>query len=227
MLPEIPAPARLCLRVWAVRLLGKDDLEMRFRLALLFLALALSVFSAFAQDSQSSELSVSFAGNFQKQAQGQGTVDNPSYSAGLLATYRYYFNRWSALEVNYDYTNFTQYYSPGGLATHSRANEYTLAYVNTLGVPKNASIKPFVEAGTGALIFSPAAPGGLPVGALAQTRPVLVFGGGADWRATRWFSLRAGYEGLLYQAPDFTLQSQLTNAPTMMSIPYAGIVFRF
>jgi hypothetical protein len=199
---------------------------MHPKVAILFLILALSALPSFAQENEGSELSASFAGNFQKQAQGQGTTDSPSDSAGLLVSYRYYFNRWSALEVNYDYTNFTQYYSPSGVATHSRANQYTLAYVNTLGTPRTAPIRPFVEAGTGALIFTPADPGAA-AGAVIQPRPVFLFGGGVDWRASRWISVRAGYQGLIYQAPDFTLPSQLTNATTIMSVPYVGLVFRF
>jgi opacity protein-like surface antigen len=202
---------------------------MRFKSAVMVCAVALFMFAlpALAQDSGGSEVSVDFTGNFQSQTSGLGVTDNPTYSGGFLANYRYHFNDWSAIEVNYDYTRFSQYYYPSSDSiTQANAQEFTLAYVNTLGTKPTARIRPFVEAGTGVLVFSPINAGSTVAG-LTDGRPVFLYGAGVDWRATPRISLRVGYRGLLYKAPDFSVSSQLTNAFTNMSEPYVGVAFRF
>jgi opacity protein-like surface antigen len=202
---------------------------MRFKSAVLVCAVAaLFAFALpeLAQDGARSEVSVDFTGNFQSQAIGLGVTDSPTYSGGFLANYRYHFNDWSAIEVNYDYTRFSQDYSAGGSITQANAQEFTLAYVNTLGVRPGARIKPFVEVGTGALIFSPVNAGSTVAG-LTDGRPAFLYGAGLDYRLMRRVSLRVGYRGLLYKAPDFAVPSQTTNAFANMSEPYVGVAFRF
>jgi outer membrane immunogenic protein len=202
---------------------------MRIKSTLLVCAVALLTFAlpALAQDGARSEVSADFTGNFQKDASGLGVTDSPTYSGGVLANYRYYFNGWSAIEFNYSYTRFTQNYFPsGGSITQAKAQEFTLAYVNTLGTRPSTRIRPFVEAGTGGLIFSPV-PAGSTVDGLTQDRAVFLFGAGAEWRATPRISLRVGYRGLVYKAPDFAVSTQVTNATTLMSEPYVGVAFRF
>jgi outer membrane immunogenic protein len=202
---------------------------MRFKSVVLVCAAALFTFAlpALAQDNGRSEVSVDFTGNFQKQASGLGITDSPTYSGGFLANYRYHFNDWSAIEVNYDYTRFSQYYYPaGGSITQANVQEFTLAYVNTLGTKPTARFRPFVEAGTGGLIFSPVAAGST-VSGLTDDRAAFLYGAGVDWRATPRISVRLGYRGLIYKAPDFAVSSQLTNAVTNMSEPYVGVAFHF
>jgi hypothetical protein len=75
------------------------------KVSLLVAALALLSLPALAQESNS-EVSANVTGNFQGQPSGLGVTDTPSYSAGLLVNYRYHFNHWSAVEVNYGYTRF-------------------------------------------------------------------------------------------------------------------------
>ncbi|HVB85611.1 MAG TPA: outer membrane beta-barrel protein [Candidatus Dormibacteraeota bacterium] len=198
---------------------------MRIKAAVLALALSLFCLPALAQFNGRSEVSVDFTGNFQKQATGFGITDSPSYSGGFLINYRYHFDRWSALEVNYGRTNFTQYYSTGD-QTQSNANEVTFAYVNTFGVSRHARFRPFVEAGTGGLIFSPIQAGSLSA-PLTQDRVAFLYGGGVDWRAMHHVAVRLGYRGLIYKAPDFALGDQTTNALTQMAEPYVGVVFHF
>jgi opacity protein-like surface antigen len=195
--------------------------------AMLVVVFALLAFPTLGQGGGQSEVSINFSGNFQAQTEGLGVTDTASYSGGILVNYRYHFNRWSAIEVNYDHSRFTQRYTPAVTATQANANEFTMAYVNTFGRPANASFEPFIEAGTGALIFSPIQAGST-VGALKQNRAVFLFGGGLEWRPIRHISLRLGYRGLIYQAPDFLIAGQqTTNAVTTMSEPYAGVAIRF
>jgi outer membrane immunogenic protein len=202
---------------------------MRIKSTLLVCAVALFAFAlpAPAQDSARSEISADFTGDFQTQASGLGITDSPTYSGGVLANYRYHFSDWGAIEFNYSYTRFTQNYFPSSDSiTQANAQEFTLAYVSTLGTKSSARIRPFVEAGTGGLIFSPVANGST-VDGLTQDRAVFLFGAGAEWRAMRNISLRIGYRGLVYKAPDFAVPSQVTNATTLMSEPYVGVAFRF
>ncbi|MGH9715254.1 MAG: outer membrane beta-barrel protein [Candidatus Acidiferrales bacterium] len=198
---------------------------MRIKTAILVLALSLFCIPALAQLNGQSEVSADFTGNFQKQATGLGLTDTPSDSGGLLLNYRYHFNNWSAIEVNYGRTRFTQYYSSGD-QTQSNANELTLAYVNTFGVSPDARFRPFVEAGTGGLIFAPVMAGSFS-DPLTQDRMVFLYGGGVDFNATHNFSVRLGYRGLIYKAPDFALGDQTANALTQMAEPYVGVVFHF
>jgi opacity protein-like surface antigen len=142
-----------------------------------------------------------------------------------LANYRFHFNDWNGIEANYAYTKFSQYYTPGFTA-QAQANEFTVAYVNNLGRPAKAKIRPFVEAGTGLLIFSPV-PAGSTTNGTRQDRAVFLFGGGVDWHIKRNISVRLGFRDLIYTAPDFAVGVQVTKAATQMPEPYAGIAFRF
>jgi outer membrane immunogenic protein len=173
-----------------------------------------------------SEVSANFTGNFQKQSSGQGVTDNPTYSGGLLVNYRYHFNRWSALEVNYGYTRYSNNYSTGS-STQSNSQEATFAYQFTFGIPRDARLHPFVEAGTGAIFFGSPIAAGSTAGGLSQDRAVFLYGGGVTYRLKGPFSAQLGYRGLLYRTPDFTLTSQFTNATTHRAEPYAGLTFRF
>jgi opacity protein-like surface antigen len=197
---------------------------MRIKISLLAAVLALSSSPALAQQG-ASEVSANFTGNFQKQASGLGVTDTPTYSGGVLINYRYHFNRWSAVEVNYSYTRFSQRYSSGSF-TQADANEATFAYLFTFGIANEARFRPFLEAGTGALFFSPIAAGSNSGGA-SQNRAALLYGAGTTYRLIGNLSLQVGYRGLVYVAPDFTVGTQLTNAKTQMAEPYAGLTFRF
>jgi opacity protein-like surface antigen len=197
---------------------------MRIKIGLLVATLALLSLPALAQDGNS-EVSANFTGNFQKEASGFGSTDSPTYSAGVLVNYRYHFNRWSAVEANYGNTLFSQIYSSGNF-TQARVQEATLAYVFTFGVAREARFHPFVEAGTGALFFSPVTAGSS-TGVVSQNRAALLYGAGVAYRLTERFSVQAGYRGLVYTAPDFALPTQVTNARTNMAEPYVGVSFRF
>ncbi len=195
------------------------------KISLILAIAALFCIPAFAQNGNS-EISANFTGNFQNAATGLGVTDTPTYSGGLLVNYRYHFNRWSAIEANYSYTQFSQSYSSGTLS-QATMNEASLAYQFTFGISREARFHPFLEAGTGALFFSsPITPGSTTTG-LSQTRPALLYGGGVSYRLIRGLSVQAGYRGLVYKAADFSVANQITNASTHMAEPYVGLTFRF
>jgi outer membrane immunogenic protein len=199
----------------------------RIQSSALFVMFVLFALPVSAQDAGHSEVAVNFTGNFQAQTKGLGVTDTASDAGGALAVYRYHFNKWSAIEVNYSYARFSQNYSPsGGSITQANAQEFTLAYVNSLGTKPSLRIRPFVEAGTGGVVFSPVSAGST-VSGVTEDRAVFLMGAGADWRAFRRISLRLGYRALVYKAPDFAVPAQMTNATTIMSEPYVGVVIRF
>lgn len=197
---------------------------MQIKISLLLAALALLSLPALAQVGNS-EVSANFTGNFQMEARGFGITDSPTYSGGLLINYRYHFNRWSALEANYGNTLFSQVYD-SGTVTQARVQEATFAYLFTFAVEREARFHPFLEAGTGALFFSPVTAGSSD-GVVGQNRGVFLYGAGAAYRITDRFSVQAGYRGLVYTAPDFALPTQVTNARTQMAEPYVGVSLRF
>jgi opacity protein-like surface antigen len=197
---------------------------MRIKIGLLCAALALLSLPALAQNGNS-EVSANFTGNFQKQANGFGVIDTASDSGGFVVNYRYHFNRWSAVEANYGNTLFSQVYN-SGTVTQARVQEATFAYMFTFGVDRDARFHPFLEAGTGALFFSPTVLGSTGP-AVSQNRPVLLYGGGVAYRLTHRFSVQGGYRGLVYTAADFSVPTQVTNAKTNMAEPYVGVSYRF
>ena len=197
---------------------------MRIKIGLLLAALVVLSLPVLAQNGNS-EVSANFTGNFQKQANGFGVTDTATDSGGFLVNYRYHFNRWSAVEANYGNTLFSQVYNTGSV-TQARVQEATFAYMFTFGVDRDARFHPFLEAGTGALFFSPTIAGST-APAVSQNRPVLLYGGGVAYRLTNRFSVQAGYRGLVYTAADFSVPTQVTNAKTNMAEPYVGVSFRF
>jgi hypothetical protein len=166
----------------------------------------------------------------QSTVSGQNVTDSPTRSFGYLLNFRYHFNSWGAIEVNYDHTRYTQYYSgsTGIISSWTQANakEATMAFVFQFWSRFNGRLQPFAEGGTGGMFWSPV-PAGSVGGPYNENRFVLLYGGGVNWKAFGRFGLRAGYRGLFFTAPDFNVNGQFTNHRTMMKEPYAGITYRF
>jgi opacity protein-like surface antigen len=204
---------------------------MRMKAAVLtaFAALAVVCTPAMAQGNHS-EFSADFTGNYQSTVSGQNVTDRPSYSGGFLVNYRLHFNDWGAVELNYSRTRYTQVYSgsTGNITSWSQATaqEATMAFVYSFASRLNGRLIPFAEVGTGGLFWTPIGAGSVG-GPYSQSRPVLLYGGGLNWKAFGHFSLRVGYRGLLFTAPDFNVNGQFTNARTQMKQPYAGVTYRF
>jgi len=233
---NVPFLARTCVNIG---LPPKERLEnergeyliMRMKAAVLivFVALAVACTPAIAQGNRS-EFSGDFTGNYQSGVSGQNVTDSPTYSGGFLVNYRFHFNNWGALELNYSRTRYTQFYS-GGTGTitswsQASAQEATMAFVYSFGSQLNGRLTPFAEVGTGGVFWTPIAAGSVG-GPFSQSRPALLYGGGFNWKAFGHFSLRVGYRGLLFTAPDFNVNGQFTNARTQLKQPYAGITYRF
>jgi outer membrane immunogenic protein len=183
---------------------------------------ALASVSAFAQGGEEyskQDVSVQVVGSFVKSTWDKGVEQTASNSGGVLASYRYFFNKNSGVEGNYAYTNNTQSYGPLGVDT--RSHEVSGAYV--FRVPMK-HFTPFVLAGAGALIFDP----NNFAGASTQTRAAFVYGGGADFNIGSHVFLRAEYRGLVYNSPTYKLSAfDGLDRVTHRAEPSIGFGYRF
>jgi opacity protein-like surface antigen len=196
--------------------------------------------SAFSQEeapAYRSEATVQALGSFLKSTTAKGVEQSATHSGGVLASYRFFFDRHNGVEVNYGYQRNTQSYGltngPLGLATD--AHEFSADYVLRFPMKRWS---PFVLGGVGALVFDP---GSVPQSTLAgflapntpgsattQTRAAFIYGGGADLNLTSRFYLRAEYRGFVYNSPtyDFPGLSGFDRV-THRAQPSIGFGFRF
>lgn len=179
---------------------------------------------AFSQENEAarSDVTVQVLGSFLTTTTNNGVQQSATNSGGVLATYRYFFNRYNGVEANYGYALNTQNYNVAGAVTgvSAYAHEFTAAYVFRL--PRKRWT-PFALAGTGGLLFDP----NNVSGASTQTRATFVYGGGADFNLTRRIYLRAEYRGFVYNSPTFGLDAlEGTARTTHRAEPSIGFGFR-
>jgi opacity protein-like surface antigen len=188
---------------------------------LAFGAVSMSM-AAFAQEDYTrfkNEATVQALGSFVKQTTEAGTSQDSTNSAGVLGTYRFWFNRHNGVEANYAWTTNTERYDAFGVDNNS--HEISAAYVFRMPMKRWS---PFVLGGAGALIFDPknfAA-------ASAQTRAAFVYGGGADVNLTDHLFVRAEYRGFVYNSPTYDLASvKGFDRVTHRAEPTIGFGWRF
>jgi outer membrane immunogenic protein len=206
----------------------------------LFAGTLLTQTPAFSQEeapASRSEVSVQALGSFVKSTNLNGVEQSATNSGGVLASYRFFFDRHNGVEVNYGYERNSQNYglTNGPLGIGSNAHEVSADYI--LRFPARRW-SPFVLAGVGALIFDPrnvsqsALAGFLQPGSQgnvsAQTRASFIYGGGADFKLTSHLFLRAEYRGFVYNSPtyDFSGLSGLDRT-THRAQPSIGFGYRF
>jgi outer membrane immunogenic protein len=206
----------------------------------LFAGTLLTQLPAFSQEdtlASRSEVSVQALGSFVKSTTMNGVDQSATNSGGILASYRFYFNRHHGIEANYGYERNTQSYglANGPLGLGTNAHEISADYI--LRFPEGRW-SPFVLAGVGALVFDPrnvsqsGLSGFLPTGAQGtastQTRPSFIYGGGADFNLTNHIFVRAEYRGFVYNSPtyDFPGLSGLDRT-THRAEPSIGFGYRF
>jgi outer membrane immunogenic protein len=159
---------------------------------------ALIATSAFAQEETAykSDVAVQAFGSFVKNTTQNGVEQTASNSGGVLASYRFFFNRNNGVELDYGYSLNTQSYSGQGVPSYS--HEGSAAYVFRL---PQRHWSPFVLAGAGGLVFDPK---GF-TAASTQGRAAFVYGAGADFKLSQRVFVRAEYRGLVYNSPTFDL----------------------
>jgi outer membrane immunogenic protein len=185
---------------------------------------AVAALPAFSQErGGGSEASVQVLGSFVKTTTDNGVQQGATNSGGVLASYRYFFNKNHGVEVNYGYSLNSQTFglTSGVLGVKADQHEVTAAYVYRRPL---RYLTPFVEAGVGGLVFNPS---DVP-GASTQARAAFVYGGGADFNVTKRVFVRAEYRGLVYTSPTFDLAPVLaTDRVTHRAEPSIGFGYRF
>ncbi len=152
----------------------------------------------------------------------------PSYTGGVLLSYRYLLTPHSALEANYSFAQNTNYftYNGGSGAVHSRQQELTTAYVFGLTF-KNYN--PFVEAGVGGVQFTPILEGTSKLDSKTNTGVGALFGGGVAYEISPSFDIRLQYRGIFVKAPDYKLPGDIfkTSRYEVVSMPAIGVAYHF
>lgn len=191
--------AGLVLEVFLHQQKGAKTQMFKNQLAAFTIATALTSFTAFAQEDYTrfkSDASVQTLGSFVKETTDNGIDQGATDSAGVVATYRYYFSRHHGVEANYSWTSNTHTYT--GFGTDTTSHETSAAYVFRMPMKRWS---PFVLAGAGALVFDPKNF----AGANTQTRAAFVYGAGTDINLTDHLFVRGEYRGFVYNSPTFDL----------------------
>jgi outer membrane immunogenic protein len=185
-------------------------------------SLALPAFSQ-SEDPGKNEVSVQALGSFVKSTTENGVQNSATNSGGVLASYRFFFDRHSGVEANYGYTLNTQNFlsSTAPVSVKNYSHEVSAAYVFRVPLKR---FTPFVLAGAGALIFDPKDLQGVN----SQTRASFVYGGGADFDISRHVFVRAEYRGFVYNSPTYDLPGLAgTDRITHRAEPSIGFGYRF
>ena len=193
---------------------------MKRIVVMLSVMLALGSF-VWAQEAKN-EVTIQGDGFFTKDSTNKGVENNPTYSGGFLAGYRYNLNNRFALEADYDYFRNSQDYPKSG-GTDIKTNVSAITGAAVVKLPEFKKVRPFALAGGGGIIFDPHDAKSIET----QARGSFVYGGGADVPLMKHVALRAEYRGFVYKAPDFDRSDLKTDKFTHSAVPSAGLVFTF
>ena len=227
----------------------RSTLEVQDRMkkiSLLFLLLPMLATASFAQES-SQDACVSGTVVFPPYVTGQGVYQSgclaPSiatsavnstssgggtcYGPGVLASYRYMVTPRSALEVNYQWSQFYTNYiaNVNNVNIHTRMQEISAAYVFNFTF---RNWNPFLEAGPGAFIFSALDDRGTQQFNPKRTTNIgALYGAGIAYELSPSFDIRAEYRGIIMKAPDFGFAQFDTKRYYNVNVPAIGIAYHF
>ncbi len=190
-------------------------------------ALILSAMTAFGQESRQ-DVSVSAYGLLAPNVTGNAVHMTTTRTVGFLGSYRYLLTPRSGLELNYSFAqNSNKYitsFIPNG-RIHTRQQELSAAYVYNMTFKR---FNPFVEAGPGAMIYTPIKDYGTNnLDAKGNTRIGAMFGAGVAYEISPSFDVRAEYRGWVAKAPDFGISDIKTNRYEVLSMPAIGVAYHF
>jgi opacity protein-like surface antigen len=189
-----------------------------------------------AQESRQ-DVSASFIGVYAPSVNGRGVEPmTTTTTGGFLGSYRYMLTPRSALELNYSWAqNSIKYRNPSaGIGTapgsaggrvHARQQELSGAYVYSRTYKR---YNPFLEAGIGAMIFTPILDNGTNEKDLKQTTSVgALFGGGMAYEINPSFDVRVEYRGFLMKAPSFGFDPFSSSRYYVLMTPSLGVAYHF
>ena len=180
----------------------------------------------FAQESRQ-DVSVSAIGTYQPTITGNAVTQTSTLGKGVLLGYRFMLTPSSALEGNYQYSQFNmKYVSPFSSARfHNSMQEGSVAYVRSF-VYKN--FNPFAEAGVGMLLFDPINDTGTTTNAGTRTKAIgALFGGGIAYELSPSWDLRVQYRAFVLKSIDFGLSQYSTNRYYVLQQPAIGFAYHF
>ena len=208
---------------------------MRTYKAFIFLLAVLAAHTCNAQ----TDVAASVLGAFNTSAKGYGTTQVNSNAAGGLLEFRHIIQPALGFEVAYSYTRSNQAddsilslapqvcQSPclpappnSPIPVSANAHEFTADWIPSA---TKGAFRPFAVFGGGVLID---APSGGQSNTTTATKPVFVFGLGADWAHWKRWGLRFQYRGNLYSAPLLTTQYTSTGSLMLTNEPMVGLYFR-
>jgi opacity protein-like surface antigen len=189
-------------------------------------ALMLSAVAGHAQESRQ-DASVSAFGLFAPNITGNAVHQDTTAAVGFLASYRYMLTPRSALELNYSFAQNHQHYVTSFLTgtIHQRQQEVSGAYVFNMNF---RNLNPFLEAGVGALIFTPIRDFETTTFDTKQNTNIGgLFGGGIAYELSPSWDIRAQYRGWVVKAPNFNVDNFKTNRYEVISMPAIGVAYHF
>jgi opacity protein-like surface antigen len=202
---------------------------MKRSIRLLAIVASIAVFgtSGFAQVEQPSQISIQGTGLLTKGTDGNGSKYDTTNSGGFLLGYSYQFNSWAGVEGNYGYTRNTHnFFSQSGTSSlQADVHEVTGSFVAHLP-SRIHGVRPYALAGGGVVVFDPTTKYSV-TGSQNQTRGAFVYGAGVNFDVARNFGIRAEYRGLVYKAPDFTIDRLNIDSVTHLAQPSIGFFFKF
>jgi len=198
------------------------------KIAIFTLLLAFGVVAGRAQESRQ-DISISGTGMIEPFVASSTTVEVSANRAfGGLVSYRYMLTPSSALEVNYGYSYQNQFHfktNPNNYTVLAHTQEISGAFVQSFNYRK---FNPFVEAGPGALIFSPMLNSQTTVlDTKRQTQVGFLYGAGVAYEVSPSFDIRAEYRGFITKVPNFGLSEFNTNRWYNIYVPTIGVAYHF
>jgi outer membrane immunogenic protein len=196
------------------------------KLLLLFCLLPMLAATAFSQESRQ-DASISYLGTYQPTITGNAVTQTSDWGKGVLLSYRFMLTPSSALEGNYEYSQFnTKFAAPfTNSMLHTSLQEGSFAYVRSFVYKK---FNPFAEAGVAMLLFNPINDTGTNTNAGVRTRaPAFLFGGGIAYELSPSWDLRVQYRGEVLKSIDFGIAQYKTNRWYVMQQPAIGFAYHF
>lgn len=196
------------------------------KLLLLFCLLSMMAAVGFAQESRQ-DASASFIGTYQPTITGNAVTQTSTLGKGVLMSYRFMLTPSSALEGNYQYSQFNMKYSApfSNARFHNSLQEGSVAYVHSF-VYKN--FNPFAEAGAAMLLFDPINDTGTTTNAGTRTKATaLLIGGGIAYELSPSWDLRVQYRAEVFKSIDFGIAQFKTNRWYVMQQPAIGFAYHF
>lgn len=182
--------------------------------------------SLIAKDS--SEVNFQFSGLLPNEPTGGGITDQGTRTGGFEMNYTYLLGKWAGIEGGYGIGRNTQSYSGdfGSAAVQSNLQEVTGAF--EVRVPtRKSKIRPYALSGIAALRYGPTGSTLNTPGAVAQTKPAFLYGGGADFIVSQNVAIRGDYRGFISSTPDFQLTGVSAEGDRHLAQPSIGVLVRF